>query len=294
MGLPAPVGVSWIGPPPAGDGANAVDSGSFAAVGPSKPLPILGRGNASVWGSYNSALTTVANSLAASVAAIGAIVAGCAVNSSLVPPGTTVASDTGGNGLTLALPTLQLQGVLNKDGTISGLGSTTWLAGAAVSGTNVPAGAVVSAIPTPASFPPSGQNAPVTRGVVKLSAPPTTLAPTTVPQTFTFVLAAGCIAAGTDNAASFTGVPIAFTGSVQLERSFDGCSTWLAATNWDAAGGVPAVFTGNASLPFFEAEAGVYYRLNCTAYTAVGGVTMNYRLSATGGASRSLTTGSVI
>ena len=61
-----------------------------------------------------------------------------------------------------------------------------------------------------------------------------------------------------------------------------------------APGGTPAVFTGNASLPFFEAEAGVYYRLNCTAYTGVSGVSLNYRLSATGGASRSLTTGSVI
>ena len=93
MGLPAPVGVSWIGPPPAGDGANAVDSGSFAAIGPSKPVPILGRGNATLWAAYNSALTTVLGSLAASVAAIGAIAAGCGVKSSLVPPGTTISAN---------------------------------------------------------------------------------------------------------------------------------------------------------------------------------------------------------
>ena len=253
MGLPAPVGVSWIGPPPAGDGANAVDSGSFAAIGPSKPVPILGRGNATLWAAYNSALTTVLGSLAASVAAIGAIAAGCGVKSSLVPPGTTISADTGGNNITLALPTVQLQGVLNADGSISGLGSTAWLAGAAVSGPNVPAGAIVAAIETPASFPASSQNEPVTPGV-----------------------------------------PIVFDATVQLERSFDGASTWLATTNWDAAGGTAAVFTGNASLPFFEAEAGVYYRLNCTVYSAVSGVTLNYRLSATGGASRSLTTGGVI
>lgn len=294
MGLPAPVGVSWIGPPPAGDGANAVDSGSFAAIGPSKPVPILGRGNATLWAAYNSALTTVLGSLAASVAAIGAIAAGCGVKSSLVPPGTTISADTGGNNITLALPTVQLQGVLNADGSISGLGSTAWLAGAAVSGPNVPAGAIVAAIETPASFPASSQNEPVTSGVVKLSAAPSAISPTTVPQTFTFALAAACIVAGTDNGALFTGVPIVFDATVQLERSFDGASTWLATTNWDAAGGTAAVFTGNASLPFFEAEAGVYYRLNCTVYSAVSGVTLNYRLSATGGASRSLTTGGVI
>jgi len=293
MGLPAAVGVSWIGPPSSGDSANAVDSGVFAAVGPSKPVPILGRANASLWATYNSALTVVANSLAASVAAIGLIAAGCSVNSALVPPGTTVAA-INGNNLTLALPTVQLQGRLNVDGSISGLGSTAWLQGAAVSGPNVPAGAIVQAIPTPASFPPSGQNAPVTRGTVKLSAAPTTISPTTDPQTFTFALAAAGLAAGVDNAALFTGVPIVFTGSAQLERSFDGGATWLAATNWDAAGGTPAIFTGNATLPFFEAETTVYYRLNCTAYTVVAGIAMNYRLSATGGASRGLTTGSTI
>ncbi len=293
MGLPAPVGVSWIGPPPAGDGANAVDTGSFAAVGASKPVPILGYANATVWAAYKSALTAVANSLAPTVAAIGAIIAGCSINSSLVPPGTTVAS-INGTTVNLALPTVQLQGVLNSDGTISGLGSTSWLAGAAVSGTNVPAGATVAAIVTPALFPPSGGNAPVTRGVIKLSAAPTTIAPTNVPQTFTFALAAACIAAGVDNNALFTGVPVIFNGTVQLERSFDGASTWLPTTNWNAPGGTPAVFTGNASLPFFEAEAGVFYRLNCVAYSAVSGVTINYRLSATGGASRSLTTGGVI
>ena len=62
-----------------------------------------------------------------------------------------------------------------------------------------------------------------------------------------------------------------FVGTVRLERSFDG-STWLPIT----ALGSAINFTGPVSETFEEAEGGVQYRLNCTAYTSG---TVNYRLS---------------
>lgn len=63
-----------------------------------------------------------------------------------------------------------------------------------------------------------------------------------------------------------------FVGSVQLERSFDD-------TNWfpiTAAGTQLYVWTAAASEVAEEAEAGVSYRLNCTAYTSG---TISYRIS---------------
>lgn len=64
-----------------------------------------------------------------------------------------------------------------------------------------------------------------------------------------------------------------FVGSVQLERSFDNGTTWLPLT---AAGTPLYVWTAPASEVCEEPEAGVLYRLNCTAYTSG---TVNYRLS---------------
>lgn len=65
----------------------------------------------------------------------------------------------------------------------------------------------------------------------------------------------------------------AFTGSCQLEKSFDG-SNWtivnIGATN------TQAIFTGPVALIMFEPEYGVSYRWNCTALS-VG--TPGYRIS---------------
>jgi hypothetical protein len=65
-----------------------------------------------------------------------------------------------------------------------------------------------------------------------------------------------------------------FTGTIDLERSFDDGSTWLKCSR-DSAG-TSASFTAAASVVVEEPEAGVLYRLNCTAYTSG---TINYRLS---------------
>lgn len=66
-----------------------------------------------------------------------------------------------------------------------------------------------------------------------------------------------------------------FSATVQLERSFDGGTTWLQLTS---NGTQVEKFTGSTviSESVTENEAGVQYRLNCTAYTSG---TVNYRLS---------------
>ena len=64
-----------------------------------------------------------------------------------------------------------------------------------------------------------------------------------------------------------------FSGTVQLERTFDNGTNWLPVT----AGGVGAyVWTAPASESTVEDEVGVAYRFNCTAYTSG---TVNYRMS---------------
>lgn len=64
-----------------------------------------------------------------------------------------------------------------------------------------------------------------------------------------------------------------FVGTVQLERSFDG-TNWFVASR-DSAG-TAAAYTAPFSVVVEEPEAGVIYRLNCTAYTSG---TITYRMS---------------
>ncbi len=65
----------------------------------------------------------------------------------------------------------------------------------------------------------------------------------------------------------------AFVGTVALERSFDGGTTWLPVSS---AAGTAASWTAPVSTTWTEPEHNVAYRLNCTAYTSG---TINYRLS---------------
>ena len=64
-----------------------------------------------------------------------------------------------------------------------------------------------------------------------------------------------------------------FSGTVQIERSFDG-TNWFVASR-DSAG-TAATYTAPMSVVVEENEAGVIYRLNCTA-RASG--TITYRIS---------------
>lgn len=56
-----------------------------------------------------------------------------------------------------------------------------------------------------------------------------------------------------------------FVGTVQLQRSFDGGTTWIACT--DEAGAALAL-SAPGQMVQAETEPGVLYRLNCTAYTS--------------------------
>jgi hypothetical protein len=62
--------------------------------------------------------------------------------------------------------------------------------------------------------------------------------------------------------------------TVQIERSFDGGTTWLPCS-LDLAPAAIAVTAAGFSCLADEVEAGVLYRLNCTAFTSA----VAYRLS---------------
>lgn len=289
MGIPAPAGVAASGQPPAGDQANAVLTGKFSGIGPGQAFAFRGPMNLAIWAAINTALTTVAASLAATVVSGSGLAAGDAINSTLVPPGTTVAA-VATNALTLAVPPVTYNGYISTNGLqITGLPSTSGLLGATVSdgaGTFA-AGTTVIAIVQAAV--PASLNSPGVPGIVELSAVPLK-APVngqSVPITFA-VTANAILAAGTDANATFTGAAIEYSGTIQLERSFDGGSTWLVC-NIGGTGVLAQWSVGTpVNITFGEPEKNVLYRLNCTAYTSG---TPNYRISQTGGAAESLAVG---
>jgi hypothetical protein len=311
MGLPATFGVSASGKPPKGDKANAVLSGVIAGVGPGKPFATRGPMNLMLWESFNTALTTTAGSLAATVAAAGTIAGGEAINSALVPLGTTVGA-IAGDAVTLALPILTLRGKLLANGQLTldpapssapywGVnGFAAALLGAGVNvaansfGVTLPAGTTVSAIiqkDVPSQAFPLSAGLPA---IIQLSADPTVLPGTIGSEevAFEFTPTANAIlASGTDALAIFTGANIEYVGTVQVERSFDGGLTWLPA-NIGGSGQLAQYAAGTpVSITFGEPEREVLYRVNCLAFTAVAGSTLNYRISQTGGAAESLAIG---
>jgi hypothetical protein len=94
------------------------------------------------------------------------------------------------------------------------------------------------------------------------------------------VLIAGTLTSATNSAAAIIygsfNVSLwgTFSATVQLQRSFDGGTTWLPVSS-DPAGD-PLQWTVPVSLTWTEVEHTVGYRLACTAYTSG---TANYRLS---------------
>lgn len=65
-----------------------------------------------------------------------------------------------------------------------------------------------------------------------------------------------------------------FSGTVLLQRSFDSGGTWITCST-DSSGTL-ASYAAAVSLVINEPEAGMQYRLNCSAYTSG---TINYRIS---------------
>lgn len=106
----------------------------------------------------------------------------------------------------------------------------------------------------------------------KLCTTCTDLAATVVTGTFT--------GTGNGTASAFLGtfnleLSGTWVGSVQLERSFDGGTTYVAVGK--DTSGTAAAYTSNVSIVVIEGEPGTLYRVRCTAFTSG---TIAYRLSA--------------
>src|SRR5579864_1142151 len=296
MGIPAPIGIAASGLPDAGDQANAVNAGTFTAVGPSAPFALRGPANLAIWASVITALTTTALSTAATVASATGLAAGNAINSKLVPKGSTIGVLAGTN-VTLALPTLTYWATgLNTSSaslTLPPGSNVTALIGATVTvpsnaeGVTFPTGTKIIAV-SQADVAPS-LNSPGVPGIVQLNNAPTAVPSLNAPQPLAFALAGNAVAtSAADAAATFTGSSVVYVGTIELERSFDGGATWIVC-NIDGGGTLASFSAGTpVSLTFGEPEKDVLYRLNCTAYTSG---TINWRLSQTGGAAESLAIG---
>lgn len=261
-------------------------AGIVTAVGPSPQIAMRGPMNLAIWASFNTALTTTNNSANASVAAGGAIAPGAAINSVNVPPGTTWKTFAGTAG-TLAFPTKTLYGrYAMGQAAISDLPETADLLGSVVTHPAFPAGITVTGI-LKAAVPPSSGFA-GTKGIVQVSALPTVAPTDTSTSAFAFALGPQSVTTGVDANALFTGAGIVYTGTIQLERSFDGGQTPLVC-NIGTMGTLAQWSAGTpVNIAFGEPEKMVFYRFNCTAYTVVAGVNLNVRLSTTGSAAESL------
>ena len=291
MGINAQLGVATLGTLPAGDRANGGVVGSFSAVGPGLPVAIMGPANALIYASIKTSLAVTGGSLSATLGSATGLAVGASINSSAVPPGTTIGNLVSTTA-TLALPTLTLPGTLLPNGQIIGLPSVTWLNGATATGPGIPAGGlVVDSVQAgkpiggfPLSSPAGAKGFVQEGGSAQLSAAVTPVAsPSGNPQFFQFALAAAGLSTLTDTGAVFTGAGVSFNATVQLERSFDGGSTWIVCNVGGT--GTLAQYTGSSvtpiSLTFAEPEQGVIYRWNAIAYSS--GL-INYRISTTGAA----------
>ncbi len=292
MGVVAPAGAASAGVPPLGDRATNVVSGTLSAVGPGKAALIRGPMNILVWAEYASALATTAGSLTATVTSAGVLAKGNAINSANVPPGTVIGAISGTT-ITLRPPPQTWyatlaggQPVLTMQNSATGTlpANLATLVGATLSSPYFASGVTVlgvGAVP----------------GTLLLSAAPTSLPPNGAWVPIDFVVTGNAITAtSTDANATYTGAEIVMTvTTLQIERSFDGCSRFLPCNI--GGGGQLAQFTANTpiSLTFGEPEQNVYYRLNVLAFgDQASGTTIAYRISTTGEAATTLAVGTVI
>lgn len=278
MGVNALAGVSGTDKA-AADRANSVVEGTFAAVGPGKPFACWGPFNIAAYGVLADALTTTAGSNAATVASGTGVAAGNAVKSANVPPGTTILTVVGTN-VTLAFPPQFYYGTLSSGvALITEVGlpaNLSTLIGATIvspyfaGGTTITAADSVARTLTTSAAPSS---VPVNTGQVQIEFRPTGNVITTT---------------GADANATQTGAAVNHNSTLQLEKSYDGGSTWIVQSLSNA--GSIAQWTAHTPLSFSmsEPEIGVLYRLNCPVFAAVSNVTINYRISGTGQASQSL------
>jgi len=265
------------------DRANGLVTGTLKAVGPGKAFPVWGPMNFVAYGSLAQALTVAASgSNAATVSSTTNINPGDSVQSTLAPPGTTVATASGGN-ITFAFPTQMWPCVLINSPSITFPNGVpvgcvlSQLVGATINDPNGYFGSGVTVLAVGAD----GKS-------LQVSAAPTSIPSSggTSPVPIEFALTANCLTAGTDANATFSGsaTPLGGNITLQLERSFDGGSTWIGC-NIGGAGQL-AKFTNPTSpisVAFGDPEAGALYRVNCLAFSgAVANTSCAYRWSTTG------------
>lgn len=298
MGIPAPIGVSAAGLPPLGDQANAVVLGVLGALGPTPPFAFQGPMNIAIWAQALTALTTTAGSLSASVASATGLAPGTAINSANVPRGTTVGVISGTT-VTLAIPprsypvsgfntTGNRQVSLPPGSNVSQLlGATITASSPSAERLTLPAATTVTNI-IQADVAPS-LNSPGVPGIIQLSALPTLVPPESVPLFCDFAVTGNAIVTtGADAAATFTDAGLKWTGNINIESSFDGGRTFICCNIGGAAQLAQYLSQSSVRLVFGEPERQVLYRLNLTTYTPVAGLSINYRMSATGQAATSI------
>lgn len=283
MGIQALPGVSGSDKISA-DRANSVVEGVFSAIGPGKAFSAWGAMNVVVYGALADALTTTAGSASASVASATGVAVGQAINSSHVPPGTTIKT-LAGTDITLAFPPQYWTAhITEKSATVGMLGQGATATQPADLSTLVGATVVSPYFAVGTTVLSADQDA----GTLTFSNEATATPKGGAALTEFTPDASVITETGADSAAFLTGATVQFNATFQLERSFDGGETWIVCNI--GGGGSLAQYTTNTpfSISFGEAELGVLYRINVIAFSAVSNVTMNYRISATGQASTTL------
>lgn len=77
------------------------------------------------------------------------------------------------------------------------------------------------------------------------------------------------------------GLNTAWVGTVRLERSFDGGTTWIVCGTGGSGAQASYATGADVSVTLIEPERGVLYRFNCTAFSSG---TILYRISSSSGA----------
>lgn len=280
-------------------------SGTLTAVGPGDCFPFRGPMNWLIFATIsNNGFTTTNGSLSATVSSGTGMAAGGAINSKNVPAGTTWATFSGTSG-TLALPAYSYRGsnfsTSSAQVTLPPGSNVNQLLGATVTVSStreiltLPAGTTVVGIVQADVA--ATATSPGTPGIILLSNIPTTVPPNGGPISapsqhwLRFQLTSNAITTGVDAAAVFTGASVTYSGTVQIERSFDGGKTFVVCNQ--GGGGTLAQYNAGTpvSMCFGEPEKFGIYRPNCIAYQSG---TINYRISQTGGANESLAIGPLI
>lgn len=301
MGYPSPLGLAGFGTPPYGDGATAVLSGSFTETGVSSPFAFYGSANFTLYCQVENTISTTQGSSTATVTGSTAslIEAGTSIYTALFQSGSVFSAYSAGSG-TIAFQPLGVYGDVTPlsdiitgyfptDGNIPG----TDITGSVITGYGIPDSTTISEIivHSDKTFIASSRNP--NKVVIRLSQAATELPnlPNITPRTALTIYPSTNMLPTDSNSAFFTGSSLPYTGSVQLEKSYDGGYTWIVANIGPPGSGALAIYQNASSVSFslFEPEKQVLYRWNCTSLTLAGSNdTVQYRISQTGSLNTSM------